>query len=76
LVYRLSYGLKGLDFESHQEQEIFFFTKTSKQHLGSFPGVKQLGCEANNTPASSAEVKNEWSYNSGPPICLLGEGNS
>jgi hypothetical protein len=28
--------------------------------------------EADNSPPSSAEVKNAWSYNSTPPICLHG----
>jgi len=32
---------------------------------GSFPGVKPQGCEADHSPASSARVKNEWSY-----LCL------
>jgi hypothetical protein len=28
------------------------------------------GCEAGALPPSSAEVKNEWSYMSAPPVCL------
>lgn len=32
---------------------------------GSSPGVKLQGCEADHSPASSARVKNEWSY-----LCL------
>jgi hypothetical protein len=37
-----------------------------------FPEVKRTGRESNHLPASSAEVKNEWSYTSSPPICLHG----
>ena len=37
---------------------------------GSFPGVKQLGCDFDHWPPSSTEIKNEWSYISVPPICL------
>jgi hypothetical protein len=33
---------------------------------GSFPGVKQPGCEADHSPPSNAEVKNAWSYTSNP----------
>jgi hypothetical protein len=39
---------------------------------GSFPGVKRPGREADHSPPSSAEVKNEWSYTSTPPIRLHG----
>jgi hypothetical protein len=39
---------------------------------GSFPGVKQQGCEADHSPPSSAEVRNTWSYTSTPPIHLNG----
>jgi hypothetical protein len=38
----------------------------------SFLGVEGPGCEANHTPSSHAEIKNEWSYNFTPPICLHG----
>jgi hypothetical protein len=30
------------------------------------PGIKRPGCEADNSPPSSAEVKNAWSYTSVP----------
>jgi hypothetical protein len=39
---------------------------------GYFPFLKWLGYEVNHTPSSNAEVKNEWSYTSTLPICLLG----
>jgi hypothetical protein len=39
---------------------------------GYFPFLKWLGYEVNHTPPSVAEVKNEWSYTSTLPICLLG----
>jgi len=59
----------------------FFFSKISTPVLGfiqpptkwvpgSFPGVKRQGPEVNHTHSSSAEVKNEWSYTSIPPIYL------
>jgi hypothetical protein len=35
---------------------------------GLFLGVKRPGREADHSPPSSAEVKNEWSYNSAPSI--------
>ena len=38
----------------------------------SFPGVKRLGREANRSSPSSAEVKNEWSHTSAPPVCFHG----
>jgi hypothetical protein len=41
-------------------------------YWGSFPGVKQLGNEVDHWPPSRAEIKNEHSYTSAPPICLLG----
>jgi len=30
------------------------------------PGVEWLGCEADHSPTSNAEVKNAWSYTSAP----------
>jgi hypothetical protein len=35
-------------------------------------GVKRLGREAEGSPASTAEVKNAWSYTSTPPVRLHG----
>ena len=37
-----------------------------------FPGGKATGCEVDHSPPSSAEVKNEWNYNSVPCIYLYG----
>jgi hypothetical protein len=37
-----------------------------------FPGVKRSGIGIDQSPPSSAEVKNEWSCASTPPICLYG----
>jgi hypothetical protein len=39
---------------------------------GSFPGGKAGGREADHSPPSNADVKNEWSYTSTPPISLHG----
>jgi hypothetical protein len=65
-------------FKSWYGLEIFLLTTTSRLALGptqppiqwvlgalSF-GVKQLGHEADHSPPSSAEVKNEWIYTSTP----------
>jgi hypothetical protein len=38
----------------------------------SFPGVKQVRCEADHSPPPSAEVKNAWNYKSNSPISLHG----
>jgi len=44
------------------------------------PGVKWLGCEADDSPLTSAKVKNAWSYTSTSPYvymvwCLVKHGN-
>jgi len=41
-------------------------------YQGSLPALKQLGHEINHSPPSSAQVKNDWSYTSTPPVCLCG----
>jgi hypothetical protein len=65
-------------FETQQGLGIFLFTTASRLALGpSLPpiqwvpgavylGVKRSGCEADHSPQSSAEVKNEWNYTSTP----------
>jgi len=51
----------------------FMFTADNSRHTGAiFYGLKQPGCEANHLLHSSAEVKNDWSCTSIPPICLHG----
>jgi hypothetical protein len=35
------------------------------------PRVKQLGCEADHPPPSSADIKNAWSSTSTFLICLM-----
>jgi len=63
-------------------ENIFLFFKTPRQpmgppslllngHYGSLPLVKRPGREFDHSPSSSVEVKNEWSYTSTPPICLM-----
>jgi hypothetical protein len=37
----------------------------------SFPKVKQVECEADHFPLSSAEVKNVWSYTSTAPYIFM-----
>jgi hypothetical protein len=64
--------------------EIIFYTTMSRTALGPIHppiqwvlgvlswGIKQLGHEADHSPASSAKVKVAWSYTSTPPIHLHG----
>jgi hypothetical protein len=42
----------------------------SEMGTGSFPGVKRPGRGANHPPPSSADVTNEQSYTSTPPLDL------
>jgi len=35
------------------------------------PGTKRLGHDAEHSPLSSDQVKNEWSYNSIPPYPFM-----
>jgi hypothetical protein len=69
--------------ESGQLQEVFLFSKKSKPVLGStqlpivwgrfFRGVKRhVPLEADHSPSSSAEVKNEWIYTSAVPVYFHG----
>jgi hypothetical protein len=64
-------GVLGFDFR--QGLGIFLFTTVSRTALGPtqppiqwipgvFPGVKQLGREADHSPPTSAGVKNAWNY--------------
>jgi hypothetical protein len=63
-------------FDSRQDR-IFFFPETSRPALGATQphptGIEVISCRiklsehgANNSPTSSAEVKNMWSYASTP----------
>jgi hypothetical protein len=61
-------------FESRYGLRIFLFTTASRPNLGPTQppiqwvlvslslGVKRPECEADNSPPSSAKVKNAWSY--------------
>jgi len=49
--------------------KIFFFQPGSGAHpalclMGTFKGVKCLGCDSDQEPPSTTNVKNEWNYNS------------
>jgi hypothetical protein len=71
-----------LGFDSRRGLGIFLFTTVSRTALGPTQppvqwipaalslGVKQPGREADHSPPSSAEVKNECSYTSTPSIRL------
>jgi hypothetical protein len=73
-------GVLGFDFQ--WGLGMFLFTIASRMTLGPTQppvqwvpwalslGIKQLRCEADHSPPSSAEVKNVWSYTSTPPIHL------
>jgi hypothetical protein len=39
---------------------------------GYFPGLKQSSCKVYHSSPPSTSVKNEFSYNSTPPVCLQG----
>jgi hypothetical protein len=39
--------------------------------VGSFPGVKRPGREADHSPQSTAEIKNAWSYTSTPQYIFM-----
>jgi hypothetical protein len=77
------YGLNGPGFESRYEQDICSFLKLSRPVLEPtqppiqwmpvfLAGRKRYGREADRSPPSRAEVKNEWSYTPTPPVCLHG----
>jgi hypothetical protein len=61
-----------------------FFSSTSTEVLGfngyrgSFQRIKRPWREADHSPQSTAEVKNQWNYMSAPAVCLHGlhRGNS
>jgi hypothetical protein len=58
----------------------FLFSKTVQTGSGTHPALSYRGSiralkrpgRAHHSPPSSAEVKNEWSYNSTPPACFYG----
>jgi hypothetical protein len=78
------YGLDGRGIESIKLLGIFLFTTASKQPLGAIPpplerlrgvisvGVKRPGRGADQSPPSSADIKNALSYSSAPTIRLHG----
>jgi hypothetical protein len=80
----LGCGLDDRGFDSRQGLVIFLFTTVFRLVLrptqppiqwvpGALTlGVKRPGCEADNSPPSSAEFKNAWSYTSSPPVRLHG----
>ena len=79
-VQCLSCEVNDTGFRFLQGQEGFLFTETVQTcfvafysiHPVSLSGVKRTGREVDHPLPSSAEVKNEWSYASTPPICLHG----
>jgi hypothetical protein len=79
----MGYGLDDREFEFRQGPGIFLFTTVYRQALGPtqspiqwVPGTLSLGVkrprhEANNSPSSTAEVKNPWSYTSTPQYAFM-----
>ena len=55
-----------------QEYRIRYTQPTVQWVPGFFPGVKRQERKVYHSPSSSAELKNEWSYTSIPPIYLYG----
>jgi hypothetical protein len=74
-VTRLRAGRPG--FDSRKRQEFFLFATVSRPaHTRWVPRVQSSevmrpGCEADHSPPSSTEVKNEWSYTSTPHYAFL-----
>jgi hypothetical protein len=70
------YGLDGSEIESRSGARFFAHVQTDPgahpafctMGTWSFSGVKRPGRGADHPPPSSAEVKNEWSYTSTPPL--------
>jgi len=75
--------LNDRGFDSRQGLGIFLVTTASRTALGStqppipwvpaalYLGVSRPGREADHSPPCSAEVKNEWSYNSTPQYAFV-----
>ena len=45
------------------------------EYRNSYTGIKRPGRDVDPSPTSTAEVKNEWSYTTTPPICLSDVGS-
>jgi hypothetical protein len=83
----LGYGLDDRGFQSRQGLEIFLFTTVSRPireptqpPIPWVPGalslgVKRPGRETDQSPPSSAKVKNAQSYTSPPTIYLMALGS-
>ena len=75
--------MDDLDCKSRQGQEIFSSPKAPDRLWGplqppvqwvprSYPEVKLTELECNLSLPGTAAIRNEWSYSSVPPVCLLG----
>jgi hypothetical protein len=53
-------------------QTVRIWVSPASYSMCTFPGVKQVECEADDTPPYSTKV-NEWSYTSTPPISVHGK---
>jgi hypothetical protein len=74
----LQTGWPTVQSSSPSREKTFFLSMSSRPVLGPImppiqwvlealsPGVKHLGCEADHSPPTSAEVKNTWIYTSTP----------
>lgn len=78
----LGYGLGGPRFECRWRQEIFFFVQKVQTGFGPpngvvlngcqdcFQCIQRPGCDVDQSPPSSSEVKKRWSYASTPRLRL------
>jgi hypothetical protein len=79
MVTRLLSGQYGVQFQARatnfhlqnaQTRSGIHIASYSMHRAGSIPGVKHLQFEVNHSLPTSAKIKNRWSYNSTPPICI------
>jgi hypothetical protein len=84
IIHNFPWTIEVLGFDFRRELVIFFFTTASRTALEPTQppvqwvtvvlslGVKRPEREADHSPPSRAEVKNEWSYTATPLIRLSG----
>jgi hypothetical protein len=71
-LYIVPVKLEGARFFAHVQTGPGAHTASCTTGTGPFPGVKQSGHGADHPPPSSANITNEYSYISTPPLGLWG----